>query len=116
MGVILQGGWLVLKKCKAQKNGCNLLTGQKAAKAGWRVFDSGRSGGGQSGLLAKKSLGVGGGAIRAIGRKKIAGTGGWAANWGNLQKCAMLAAQKHDTQAAKSGVIQNPPKFDLRGI
>lgn len=37
-------------------------------------------------------------------------------NRGNLQKCAMPAVQKHSTQAAKSGVIQNPPKFDLRGI
>ena len=82
----------------AQKNGCNLLTGQKAAKAGWRVFDSGRRGGGP---------------IQAIG-KKI--TWRWQANRGNLQKCAMPAAQKHAIQAVKPGVIQNPPKFDLRGI
>lgn len=49
------------EKMHGAKNGCNLLTGQKAAKAGWRVFDSGRSGGGP---------------IRAICRKKAAGTGG----------------------------------------
>lgn len=85
----------------AQKNGCNLLTGQKAAKAGWRVFDSGRRGGGP---------------IQAIG-KKI--TWRWRANPGYLQKKrqrSLAAAQKHSTQAVKPGVIQNPPKFDLRGI
>ena len=70
-----------------------MLTGQKAAKAG----------GGAAGQAAPFA-------------EKTAGTGGWAANWGKLQKCAMLAAQKHDTQAANPGIIQNPPKFDLRGI
>lgn len=77
-----------------------MLTGQKAAKAGWIVFDSGRRGGGP---------------IRAIG-KKITGRWWRVGNRGYLQKCAMPAVQKHAIQAAKSGVIQNPPKFDLRGI
>ncbi|WP_428058250.1 hypothetical protein [Candidatus Avelusimicrobium faecicola] len=54
------------EKMHGAKNGCNLLTGQKAAKAGWRVFDSGRRGG-QSGPFAeKKTAGTGGGLIGAI--------------------------------------------------
>ena len=56
------------EKMHGTKNGYNLLSGQKAAKAGWIVFDSGRRGGGP---------------IQAIG-KKI--TWRWRANPGHLQK------------------------------
>ena len=97
------------------KNGCNLLTGQKAAKAGWIVFDSGRSGGGPIQAIGKK-ITWRWRANRGYLQKK--GRGHWrrGGKRGNLQKCAMPEAQKHAIQAAKSGVIQNPPKFDLRGI
>lgn len=79
--------WLACaEKLQGAKNRCNLLTGQKAAKAGLGVFDGGRSGGGSIRAIGKKSLGVGGrggGSIWGICRKKTAGTGGVAANWGN---------------------------------
>lgn len=44
------------EKMHGAKNGCNLLTGQKAAKAVWRAFDNGRSGGGLIGAICKNAL------------------------------------------------------------
>ena len=74
------------EKLQGAKNGCNLLTGQKAAKADWIVFDSGRSGGGPIRAIGRKkqrALAAGRliGAIRAIG-KKITGRW-WRVNLGH---------------------------------
>lgn len=106
------------EKMHGAKNGCNLLTGQKAAKAGWRVFDSGRRGGnwGNPGYWQKNHWALVAGQSGPLVKNHWSLAARRRANPGHLQKCAMPAVQKHAIQAAKPGVIQNPPKFDLRGI
>lgn len=84
------------EKMQSAKNGCNLLTGQKAATAGWIVFDSGRRGGGSIRAIGKKSLGVGGrggGSIRVIDKKSLV-TGGGAVI-GAIGKNALCRRRKN---------------------